>query len=247
MQSLLNHPMLIRTSGHILPVPRGQMRNSWFPQKIASYITVPELRTIRLNGTPIERDFAYGETLVAADDAKAPWEKDMPADPNRMSAGEITNASAFQRQPVLEKLSPERSMELVEIFVPKRLDFYRQPIIEEKTSPAEEPKWKMGGVAGDLLAARQRRSGPESREYGRQSIYGSVSVQDVLVAMRAAMETNDEAARVALQEGDISFVDLPESEEAGKVKHVGDFAVDVRVKGAEMGVRRMVRVIAQEM
>lgn len=186
----------------------------------------------------------------------APWQKDIPTDVKGMSTSELQSASAFQKAPVVEKLSPERSMELVEIFVPKRLDFYRQPIIEEKTpepAPAPEqykkPKFTMGGAAGDLMAARQRTPAPEKprRKEEKQAIYGSVSVQDVLVAMRAAMATNDEAARVVLQEGDVNFVDLPESEEMGKVKHVGEFSVDVRVKGAEEGVRRTVRVVAQEM
>lgn len=246
--------MLTTSPGHILPISRGQMRNNWFPASIASYITVPELRKLRLSNTIIERDFAFGGTPLstAEDPAAAPWQKDIPSDIKGMSSRELRDASAFQRAPVVEKLTPERSMELVEIFVPKRLDFYRQPILEEKKEelPVEtKKKFTMGGAAGDLLAARQRTPAPEKtkKKDERQAIYGSVSIQDVLVAMRAALGTNDEAARVALQEGDVVFVDLPETEEAGKVKHVGEFAVDVRVRGAETGVRRTVRVNAQEM
>lgn len=221
------------------------MRNQWFPKKVASYMTIPELRTLRTSNTIIERDFAFGADLAKA---SAPLVADTPADIPGMSTSEIQSASAFAWAPVVEKLSPERSMELVEIFVPKRLDFYRQPIMEEKAADAEEPRRKpvvMGGAAGDLMAARQR--GPAKKKEERQAIYGSVSVQDVLVAMRAALGTNDEAARVALQDGDIAFVDLPKGDEAGKVKHVGEFGVEVRVKGAETLVRRTVRVIAQEM
>lgn len=244
---------LISYAGHILPISRGQMRNNWFPGRVASYITVPELRTLRLNNTIMERDFAFGAAPPpdafnhSTGAAMAPWQKDIPSDIKQMSTGEIQDASAFVKAPVLEKLSPERSMELVEIFVPKRLDFYRQPIIEEKTTPAPESKFTMGGAAGDLLAARQRKDKAITRKDAMQPIYGSVTAQDVLIAMRAALETNDEAARVALQEADVSFVDLPEIEEPGKVKHVGEFAVYVRVKGAEIGVKRVVRVVAQEM
>lgn len=252
---------LIHPPGHVLPISRGQMRNKWFPKKIASYITIPEMRTLRLNNTIFERDFAFGAAPPPGQDsttnpAMAPWQKDNPGDIKGMSTGEIRDASAFQKAPVVEKLSPERSMELVEIFVPKRLDFYRQPIMEEKAPEPEavaevskKPKFTMGGAAGDLLAARQRNPAKDQgkKKLERQAIYGSVSVQDVLVAMRAALATNDEAARVALQEGDVVFVDLPETEEVGKVKHTGDFTVDVRVKGADTGLRRAVKVISQEM
>lgn len=51
-------------AGAVVPVPRGQMRNRWFPQKIASYVLAPELKKLKQNNTPIERDFAFEAELI---------------------------------------------------------------------------------------------------------------------------------------------------------------------------------------
>ena len=68
-----------------------------------------------------------------------------------------------------------------------------------------------------------------------------------MAAVRAAMENNDESARVLITEADIKFVNAgTEVEEAGRVKHVGSFSVEIMIKGAEAGLRRTVRVHAQE-
>lgn len=150
-------------------------------------------------------------------------------------------------------------MQLLEIFVPQRLDFYRQPIMEEAKEPepeTEKPKRQrsMGtGAAAELFAARLQADIPEPKPKqakGAQAIYGSVSTNDVLNAVRAAMGNNDESARVTIVEEDIKFVDVGgdvAAEESGRVvKHVGDFTVEIRVKGAEESIRRLVKVNAQE-
>ncbi|KAK3705449.1 hypothetical protein LTR37_013266 [Vermiconidia calcicola] len=244
--------------GAIVPISRGQMRNIWFPKGIADYVTVPELRILRVKNTAMERDFEFGTNEIAKQnattlDAMAPWQKDIPNNIKGMSRNEIKSASAFQKKTEVERLSPERSMELVEIFVKPRLDFYRQPIEEKQPeTPAPEPKKAPrygSGAAADLLAARMREP-EELKKHKAQAIYGSVSPLDVATAIRAAMGDNDEAARVVLSEQDIQFVDLPESEggEAGKnVKHVGYFTVEIRVRGSDVAVRRTVRVVPQEL
>jgi hypothetical protein len=73
-------------------------------------------------------------------------------------------------------------------------------------------------------------------------------MQDVLVAIRAAIATNDEAARIVLTESDIEFLELKEEDEGRGVKHTGDYTVAIRVKGPEGGesIKRTVRVIPQE-
>ena len=250
-----------RNIGAIVPIPRGQMRNDWFPRGIAAYVTLPELKTLRLKNTAMERDFEFGITRLAkfasaTSDAMKPWQKDVPSDIKSMTDDELRNASAFQKKLEVEKLSSERSVELLEIFVGPRLEFYRQPIAEEKEPEAPPPEPRKGprlgrGAAADLLAARTPQ--PARLKVGAkdapQAIYGSVSTLDVLLAIRAAMAENDEAARVVLHEEEISFVDLPEAEEgeAGKLKHTGDFAVEIRVRGTDVSVKRIVRVIPQDL
>lgn len=229
------------------------MRNTFFPLSMAVYVTRAELKALNLPRSEIVRDFTFGTRQVLA----SATVDDLPAVED---TEELINASMFRKKaPEVDKISPERSMELMEIFVPGRLDFYRQPIIEEikETIPApvEEPvraerrPKALYGAGADLMAARER--GPEPpKPVGPQAIYGSVSTHDVLVAIRAAMANNDESARVVLVEDDISFVDLPalEGAEAGRVKHVGDFTVEVKIKGAEAtAATRLVKVHAQEM
>lgn len=254
--------------GALVPISPGAMRNQWFPGRYAEYVTAPELKRLRLSNITMTRDFQFGQPTPVnervPDDANAIWQRDIPSDIKVMSTSELRTASDLERANIeagmtdavpkkiveVEKLTPERSMELVELFVPQRLEFYRQPIVEEK--PPEEPVKPLPtmpqyeGVGGDLLAARSRQS-RKAREKP-QGIYGSVSAHDVLVAMRAVMANNDEAARVILQESDIQLIDLLQAEgsEAGRLKHIGDFVVEIKMKGVEKPVSRTVRIIPQD-
>jgi hypothetical protein len=233
---------------------------------VAEYVTAPELKGLRLKNVTMERDFQFEITTrkqqrqIAYEALKA-RRKDLPNDVKRLDAAELQTASAFQKKAEIERLSPQRSTELIELFVTPRLEFYRQPIVEEKEKepdlPAPEPKKTPSygtGAAADLLAARSGEldevtvDAPAVNSQA-QAIYGSVSPLDVLQAVRAAMAENDEAQRVVLSEQDVHFVDLPDTEgdRARVVKHVGDFEVEIKPKGAEAAVRRSVRVIPQEL
>jgi len=227
------------------------MRNDWFPRRIAEYVTQPELKTLRLKSVSMERDFDFAlakSGLVSLDPPTTTH--------GGMTTSDKVDASMFQKRAVDPKrLSPERSLELLEIFVPLRLDFYRQPIIEEPAAPApmpapeaKKPARSYGfGAGAELMAARAQQ--PEAAKpkvaSGPQAIYGSVSTHDVVVAIRAAMAENDEAKMVVLREEDVRFVDLA-AEDGERVKHVGEFVVEVKVKGVEEGVKRNIRVVAQE-
>ncbi|KAK4495922.1 hypothetical protein PRZ48_013190 [Zasmidium cellare] len=230
--------------GSIIPVPRGEMRNKFFPQRIAEYVPLSELRHLRANSVTIERDYVYGRDEPVQEAA---------ADFNTIGESAVASQSPIPppKKPEVEKLTPERSLQLLEIFVGPRLDFYRQPILEEKEKEPEETKPQprresprtASSAAFDLLAARTSQPKPEKT--GPLAIYGSVSRHDVLVHIRAAIARNDEAAKVILEENDIEFLDA-EVEREGKVKHVGDFTIEVHVKGEEQRLKRTVRVVPQE-
>ncbi|OQO10751.1 hypothetical protein B0A48_04051 [Cryoendolithus antarcticus] len=233
--------------GAIVPVSFGRMRNEWFPRRIAEYMTLPEQRALRLKNTTFERDFQYGA------------EEDLPtltstSAQSLASTVGIPTQPFIRRTPELERLSPERSMQLIEIFVPQRLDFYRQPIpAEPEPAAPKRATPSIGtGIAAELFAARAQaeEASKPVKPAAAQAIYGSVSTQNVLDAVKAALATNDESARVGLVEEDVRFIAGPEVvgvEEAGRVvKHVGDFTVEIRVRGGEEGVKRHVRVNAQE-
>lgn len=217
------------------------MRNEWFPRGVAEYVTAPEIRTLRLSNTTVERDVEYGVTDIAAELSKA------KADQENDEYADLRSGFTVRKAAEVEKVTPERSIQLLDIFVPKTLDFYRQPIAEEPKAPESEPDDAFGrGAAAELFAARQKRD-EKLKAKEPAGIYGSVSTHDILAAVRAAMENNDESARVLITEADIKFVNAgTEVEEAGRVKHVGSFSVEIMIKGAEAGLRRTVRVHAQE-
>lgn len=64
--------------------------------------------------------------------------------------------------------------------------------------------------------------------------------------MRASLANNDEAARVIVIDEDIRFVSGNDESEMDRVKHLGDYNIEVKIRGAEQVVRRVVRVLAEE-
>lgn len=236
-------------AGSLVPIPTGQMRNRFFPQRIADYVTQSERRSIKANNIPIERDYNFGKEEESAilEGSTAPF-GGINTYAEEQAGAERMKQQRIARGMEVEKLTPERSLELLDIFVHPRLYFYRQPlppVVEEAETVKEAVKEKMrtaSSAAADLLEARTAIPKVKANA-GPQGIYGSVSAHDVLVAVRAATATNEEAARIVLREEDVVFLD----EKVGRaVKTVGDFTVEIGVKGAEKGVRRTVRVIPQE-
>lgn len=230
------------------------MRNRFFPLRIADYVTQTERRSIRINNVPVERDYNFGKEEEGAivEGSTAPFGGMNAFMEEHAGAERLQQQRSRARGVEVEKLSVERSLELLDIFVHPRLDFYRQPlppVVEEKEEAPAAPAVKermrtASSAAADLLEARTAVPKVKpAADAGPQGIYGSVSANDVLVAIRAATATNDEAARIVVREEDVVFLD----EKVGRaVKFVGDFTVEIGVKGAEKGIKRTVRVIPQE-
>jgi hypothetical protein len=78
----------------------------------------------------------------------------------------------------------------------------------------------------------------------KKAIYGSVSTADIASTIRAVLAEDAEGSRIVLGPEDITFA--METEEKDRVKHLGTFEVDIRVKGAPEAVRRKITVNAQE-
>jgi hypothetical protein len=57
---------------------------------------------------------------------------------------------------------------------------------------------------------------------------------------------NDEASRITLAEQDVQFLDLPESEDSTRVRHLGEYSVEISMKGSGSTVKRKVHVVAQK-
>ena len=131
-------------------------------------------------------------------------------------------------------------MKIVSKLLPKNIDFYRTPIAS--ISPAPQQHSPSIPATSAISAAAQGAAHPkESQEV---SIYGSVSATDIAENLRAILAEDSEGSRVVLTPEDIVFVH--KGEEKDRVKHLGSFEIDIRVKGVTAAVRRAITVKAQE-
>lgn len=130
-------------------------------------------------------------------------------------------------------------MELLDTFVPNTIDFYRQRIEHEK-----EPKERYGASgAADILTAAAMGSKAKAHA---DAIYGSVSTADLVSTIRGALAHNDEAARVILNEADVTFVTGHEEGDASRVKQLGVFKVEIQIPGSAEPLVRNIRIRAKE-
>jgi hypothetical protein len=130
------------------------------------------------------------------------------------------------------------------------LEFYRTPIVNpEPEAPQDQPpirpsrKQATSAAAADLAAVED--SLPKSQEV---AIYGSVSTADIAESIKAILAGSEEGARVVLSAEDITIITEGGNvlgAEADRLKALGEFDVDIRVKGGE-AVRRFISVLAQK-
>ncbi|KAF2687549.1 hypothetical protein K458DRAFT_441293 [Lentithecium fluviatile CBS 122367] len=215
-------------AGSLIPLNPAQMRNRWFPSRIADYVPAMQLKKLKAQGVEMQRDPLFG--------VKAPLEEAVEEDEDYFAGPK----QHYVRPIEVELLSPERSMDLIDTFVPPTIDFTRQSIEHEMT----ETRSSYGASgAADILMAASMASKPKAPANG---IYGSVSTADVAATIKAALAHNDEAARVLLSENDVKFVTGHEEDDATRVKQLGTFQVEILVPGAAAPLVRTVRVRAKK-
>lgn len=129
--------------------------------------------------------------------------------------------------------------------------FYKTPILaapEPEAPPAAEPLGNsINAIGGQVLIAQQQRT-PEPKNRITK-IFGSVSTADIVDAIKAVLAEDEEGARVVLSPGDIVVDEEADEErgvEADRLKALGEWKVEIRLKGVEP-IRRTVSVRAQEM
>jgi hypothetical protein len=139
----------------------------------------------------------------------------------------ISEKSANLRQ-------PQRSLDLLAVLLPSKLEFPR-PVIE--VIETEQNK-NLPREVTDILH--------QNAAAGPIAIYGSVSTTDIANNIKEYVAYNDEASRVTLSDNDIKFVGVSELEETTRVKHLGEYDIEISIKGTEGRVQRKVHVIAQQ-
>ncbi|CAA9966641.1 ribosomal protein l9 rnase h1 [Pyrenophora teres f. maculata] len=212
-------------AGSYVPLNPSLMRNRWFPARVADYVPATQLKQLKAQDADMARDFTFG---VRANLEEVEEEKD----------DYMGQQKRYVRPIEIAVLSPERSMELLDTFVPPTIDFYRQRIEQES-----QPRARMGASgAADILTAvamSKAKSSPDA-------IYGSVSNADLVSTIRGALAHNDEAARVILNEADVKFLSGHEEGDPSRVKQLGTFKAEIRLPGTQEALVRNIRIRAKE-
>ena len=130
----------------------------------------------------------------------------------------------------------------METTLPSHIIFYKSPITDPEPEIPESPtpRRATSPAAAVLDAASEplKRSKPSLA-----TIYGSVSTADVVESMKAFLSQTEEGARVVLAAEDVKIL-VPEGLEpqdigieGDRLKVLGEFQVEARVKGGEAVVR----------
>lgn len=145
---------------------------------------------------------------------------------------------------------------MIEASLPPSLIFYRTPIsVPEPEAAVQEPpsrsRRSTSSAAAELDAASEPLPKPPKPQL--DTIFGSVSTADMAESIKAILAESTEGARVVVGAEDITILQDEDDEfghqykgiEGDRLKVLGDFQVEVRVKGGETVVRT-VSVKAQE-
>lgn len=166
-----------------------------------------------------------------------------------MKGGDTSPENEYRTVDVKMKLlTVKRSAELLESLVPQELVFYRVPIAiprSELEQPIEPLGSSINAIGGDLP---QRQDVPAPPSPSATRIFGSVSTADMVDSIKAVLAEDEEGARVVLGPEDISIVGQKSWDSEGeedRLKALGEYGVEIRLKGAEP-VRRTVSVRAQQ-
>lgn len=258
--------------GTVISVTPGVMRNQFFPNKKAEYVTAAKLKELGLkkddiidpktlenpeeiltgaaNEEPVQSRAADAEKEVLQVDgipAVTPPESikltKAASSVESFEPLEFTPAKPGERvglvlptkriESVEPKVDPEEATMTLSDLLPPALEFFRIPIRKPEDAPV---------VLSPSLSSKAAISG-KSRDT-RTETRGAVSTQDIIASMKTILATNKKGSKISLHPEEIRFLD--KSIEKGRVKYIGDFEIDIHLKGAPQAIRRTVRVIAQE-
>lgn len=130
-------------------------------------------------------------------------------------------------------------MEIISNLLPANLDFYRTPISVPEPPPQ---RYSLSVPATSAVSAAALEAIPSAAP-AKTNIYGSVSTMDIATNLKAILAEDEEGSRVVLSHEEISFVE--EADDKDRVKHLGTFEIEIKLKGAPDVVRRSIKVNPQ--
>lgn len=230
------------SKGSVIPVAPGRMRNIFYPRRVAAYVSEEQLRDLRAREVPIQRDFTFGMEKPTVEGSA-----------EKTNVGDSTNKPSLYTEPgkdlvvdvQMDLVAPRDASEIISSSLPKVLQFYRIPIPNPQREMSHDESrttqsWEHSSdsdLTADLVLRVQG-----------MPIFGSVSTADIAEQVKAVLRETKEGARVVLGADDIKILN-DEGEEANKeadrLKMLGDFPVEIRVKSGD-AVRRTVRILARE-
>jgi len=247
--------------GSIVPVPPGTMRNTWFPNKMAEYMTLAKLK--ELGDVVVERDPTFGsrqekelaKAKKEAEKERARKTQEMASLPIELATPiepltPVEHASSIEPAAPLEppapiepeELSPQQAAAILERLLPATIEFHRTPIPAapaRKLSPSLAATSNLSAAAAAASAENAKRNPQKPTKI---SIIGSVSTADIAANLKAILWEDKEGARVVLSPEDISFV--KETEDQDRVKHLGTFGINITLGPSET-VRTTIEIKAQ--
>ena len=154
-------------------------------------------------------------------------------------------------------MSPERATEILDQKLPVQILFYRVPISEPSpttdTTPSPESATQQqrqhaSPAAAALAAAFTPKPPPVNVSDSRRAepIFGSVSTSDIADSIKALLAQDEEGARIVLSAEDVTILTGEGVEGGDRVKALGEFPIEVKVRGGRDSVRRIVSVTAVE-
>jgi len=117
--------------------------------------------------------------------------------------------------------------------VPDTLTFYRKPTPTTPSSPSPVSPL----IAYSIPSQTTNQHGQES------SIFGSVSINDVISKIKELLAGHSEASRVALEPENVRFVDLEDGTD--RIKSLGRWQVTISVGDEMEPIRKVVEVLPE--
>lgn len=136
---------------------------------------------------------------------------------------------------------------MIEASLPPSLIFYRIPISapepEAHIQPPSRLRRATSSAAAELEAASEPLPKPPQPQMA--TVFGSVSTADIADSIKAILAETREGARIVIGAEDVAIVQDKDDEfghqgigiEGDRLKALGDFQVEIRVKGGEAVVR----------
>lgn len=233
--------------GSIVPVAPGLFRNYWLPKRWASYLSASASKP---KDIVAERDFSFG--AHSKDTITPPNDPSQASVPQERREGNKSVTTAAARAALV---SPERALEILDEKLPLQILFYRVPITEPssaattETTPSPnsttEPRRQHASPAAAALAAASSPASPPVNvgdSLHAEPIFGSVSTGDIADSIKALLAQEEEGARIVLGAEDVTILTGEGVEGGDRVKALGDFRIEVRVRGGKDTMRRIVSV-----